>query len=67
MSKFLIRRILLGILIVVLGALVTYTVIRCLPASYMEKMARQLSAGSQGRVRWLPGVPRSGDGQMSSY
>ncbi|MBQ1771961.1 MAG: ABC transporter permease [Clostridia bacterium] len=52
MSKFLIRRILLGILIVVLGALVTYTVIRCLPASYMEKMARQLSAGSQGRVRW---------------
>ena len=42
----------MGMLIVVLGALVTYSVIRCLPASYMEKMARQLSAGSQGRVTW---------------
>ena len=52
MSKFLIRRILLGLLIVVLGAFVTYAVIRCLPASYIEKMARQLSAGSQGRVTW---------------
>ena len=42
----------MGLLIVVLGAMVVYTVIRCLPASYMEKMARQLSAGSQGRVKW---------------
>ena len=39
-------------MIVVLGAFVTYSVIRCLPASYMEKMARQLAAGSQGRVKW---------------
>lgn len=52
MWKFLIRRILLGILIVVLGAMVVYTVIRCLPASYVEKMARQLSAGMQGRVTY---------------
>ncbi len=52
MWKFLVRRLLLGILIVVLGAFVVYAVIRCLPASYMEKMARQLSAGSQGRVHW---------------
>ena len=52
MSKFLIRRLLLGAMIIILGALVTYSVIRCLPASYMEKMARQLSAGSQGRVKW---------------
>lgn len=52
MWRFLIRRLLLGLLIVVLGAMVVYTVIRCLPASYMEKMARQLSAGSQGRVKW---------------
>lgn len=52
MWKFLVRRLLLGLLIVVLGAMVTYVVIRCLPASYMEKMARQLSAGSQGRIRW---------------
>ncbi|MBO4418257.1 MAG: ABC transporter permease [Oscillospiraceae bacterium] len=52
MWKFLVRRILLGIMIVVLGAFVTYAVIRCLPASYLEKMARQLAAGSQGRIRW---------------
>lgn len=52
MTKFLIRRILLGILIVILGALVVYTVIRCLPASYLEKVARAHAAGSQGRVTW---------------
>lgn len=52
MWKFLVRRILLGILIVILGAFVTYSVIRLLPASYLEKMARQLSAGSQGRVSY---------------
>ena len=52
MWKFLVRRITLGVMIVILGALVTYSVIRCLPASYMEKMARQLSAGSQGRIKW---------------
>ncbi len=39
-------------MIVIFGAFITYAVIRCLPASYMEKMARQLSAGSQGRVKW---------------
>ncbi|MDD3400607.1 MAG: ABC transporter permease [Eubacteriales bacterium] len=52
MWKFLIRRILLGLLIIVLGALVVYTVIRCLPASYVEKMARQLTAGSNGRLSY---------------
>ena len=52
MWKFLVRRILLGIMIIIFGAFITYAVIRCLPASYMEKMARQLSAGSQGRVKW---------------
>ena len=52
MWKFLVRRLLLGLLIVILGAFVTYAVIRMLPASYIEKMARQLSAGSQGRVKW---------------
>lgn len=52
MWKFLIRRLLLGLMIVFFGALIVYAVIRCLPASYMEKMARQLAAGSQGRVKW---------------
>ena len=56
MTKFLIRRILLGILIVVLGSLVFYAVIRCLPASYIENMARQFAASTNGRKtyqEWL--------------
>lgn len=52
MWKFLIRRLLLGILIVVLGAFVVFTVIRCLPTSYMEKMARQFASATQGRVTY---------------
>ena len=39
-------------MIIICGAFITYAVIRCLPLSYMEKMARQLSAGTQGRVKW---------------
>lgn len=52
MWKFLVRRILLGILIIVLGAFVVFTVIRCMPTSFMEAKARQLSAGSQGRIKY---------------
>ncbi len=52
MWKFLLRRILLGILIVILGAFVTYTVIRLLPTDYLKKMARQFAASSNGRIKW---------------
>lgn len=41
MRKFLIRRLLLGILVVVCGAFIIYLVIRCLPSSYVETLARQ--------------------------
>ena len=56
MSKFLIRRLLLGIFIIVMGSLVFYSIIRCLPASYVEKMARQFAASTNGRKtyqEWL--------------
>ncbi len=56
MSKFLIRRILLGICIIIAGSLVFYSIIRCLPASYIEKMARQFAASTNGRKtyqEWL--------------
>lgn len=56
MSKFLIRRLLLGLFIIVAGSLVMYSVIRCLPASYVEKMARQFAASTNGRKtyqEWL--------------
>ncbi|MBR5947862.1 MAG: ABC transporter permease [Clostridia bacterium] len=52
MWKFLVRRILLGILIVILGAFVTYAVIRCLPDSYLTQMARALAQGSNGRIKY---------------
>ena len=39
-----------------MGALVFYAIIRCLPASYIEKMARQFAASTNGRktyTEWL--------------
>lgn len=41
MRRFLIKRLLLGLLIVFCGAMVVYAVIRCLPSSYVETIARQ--------------------------
>ncbi|MEG1548355.1 MAG: ABC transporter permease [Clostridia bacterium] len=43
MLKFIVRRLVLAVFIVFFGALVVYTVIRCLPTSFVEAMARQLS------------------------
>lgn len=42
----------LGILIVFLGAFLTYAVISCLPTSYMEAMARRLADNSHGKTDW---------------
>jgi peptide/nickel transport system permease protein len=41
MKNFIIRRLILGIFIVIFGTLVVYTVIRFLPTSYVEAIARQ--------------------------
>jgi peptide/nickel transport system permease protein len=41
MRNFIIRRIILGLFITFFGAMVIYTVIRCLPTSYVETIARQ--------------------------
>jgi peptide/nickel transport system permease protein len=54
MVKFLIRRILLGLMIVFFGALIVYTVIRFLPSSFVEKQARML-------VTNIPGAPKYQD------
>lgn len=43
MTKFILRRVLLALLIISLGSLVSYTVIRSLPTSYVEKVARERS------------------------
>lgn len=41
MRSFILRRLLLGVFITFFGAMVVYTVIRCLPTSYVETIARQ--------------------------
>ncbi len=41
MKNFIIRRLILGLFIVIFGTLVAYAVIRSLPASYVETIARQ--------------------------
>ncbi|MFH1879533.1 MAG: ABC transporter permease [Bacillota bacterium] len=54
MVKFLIRRILLGLMIVLFGALIVYTVIRFLPTSFVEAQARM-------RASNIPGAPKYQD------
>ena len=41
MRNFILRRLFLGVFITVFGAMVVYTVIRSLPTSYVETIARQ--------------------------
>lgn len=43
MTKFIVRRLIFGAFIVLFGALITYIVIRSLPVTFVERMARQLS------------------------
>ncbi|MDR2658359.1 MAG: ABC transporter permease [Oscillospiraceae bacterium] len=43
MWKFIIRRVMLAIVIIVFGSLICYAVIRMLPTSYVERVARQRS------------------------
>ena len=50
MSKFIIRRLLLGIGIIFFGCLITYAVIRCLPTSYVEGIARQRAAAASAGI-----------------
>lgn len=43
MLKYIAKRLIFGLFIVLTGALVIYTIIRCLPNSFVETVARQLS------------------------
>lgn len=47
MTKYIVKRLLIALLIVVFGALIVYAVIRCLPASYVEQLARQRASTMQ--------------------
>ncbi len=53
--KYIIKRILLSILILFFVALIIYVLMRCLPTSYIENMARQKSMqpGSKSYEEWM--------------
>ncbi len=55
MSKFIVRRVFLAILIILFGSFVVYAVIRALPSSYVETIARQRAQlpGSKSYTEWL--------------
>ena len=55
MRKYIIKRILLSIVILFFVALIIYTLMRCLPTSYIEAMARQKSMqpGSKSVEEWM--------------
>lgn len=55
MSKFIIRRIILAVIIIIFGAFVVYAVIRSLPSSYVENIARQRATmpNSKSYTEWL--------------
>lgn len=55
MRKFLIKRLILGVFIILFGTLITYAVVRCLPTSYVESIARQRAnlEGGKSYTDWL--------------
>ncbi len=55
MWKFLVKRILLSIVILFFVALIIYMILRCMPTSYMEKLARERASipGSKSYTEWL--------------
>lgn len=60
MSKFIIRRVFLALIIIVLGAFIVYAVIRALPSGYVENIARQRATmpNSKSYTEWLAELNR---------
>ena len=75
MSKFIVRRVALAMVIVFLGAFIVYGVMRCMPTSYVEKVARQRAAatsttGGKSYKEWLDELNESyhmNDGVVVGY
>ena len=55
MRNYIIKRVLLSVLILFLVSFIIYTLLRCLPSSYVETMARQLAMapGAKPYKEWL--------------
>ena len=60
MRKYIIKRILISIVILFFVAFVIYALMRCLPTSYVEAMARQKSMqpGSKSFEEWMAQLTR---------
>jgi peptide/nickel transport system permease protein len=55
MRKFILKRLLLSIVILFCVALIIYTIMRCMPASFVERMAREKASlpGGKSYTEWL--------------
>ena len=55
MRNFIIKRVLLSVVILFFVAFIIYTLLRCLPSSYVETMARQLAMapGAKPYEEWV--------------
>ena len=58
MWKFIVRRVLLALMIIVCGAFIIYSVMRCMPTSFVESLARERAAatastGGASYQEWL--------------
>ena len=55
MRKYIIKRLLLSVVILFFVAFIIYALMRCLPTSYIENMARQKSMqpGSKSFEEWM--------------
>lgn len=55
MGKYIVKRLLLCLLLLFFTSMIIYTIMRCLPTSYVENMARELSTkpGAKSYSEWL--------------
>lgn len=55
MGKYIVKRLLLCLLLLFFTSMIIYTIMRCLPSSYVENMARELSTqpGAKSYNEWL--------------
>ncbi|NLX76748.1 MAG: ABC transporter permease [Clostridiaceae bacterium] len=55
MGKYIVKRLLLCLLLLFFTSMIIYAIMRCLPSSYVENMARELSTrpGSKSYSEWL--------------
>lgn len=55
MWKFLVKRLCLSVVILFFVALIVYTIMRCIPTSYIERLARERASlpGSKSYLEWL--------------